>query len=330
MARELNIGITGSGVCHRSMDPTPDVDTQFQMVKECGAFDYFDKTPAVEERATYIAASEKHDLPIRAGGWYYTLGKDEDLLRTHLRLAHDLGSLAQNVQIGPNHADGTPLSDQALADAYCEFHEYGQGFGVDPCFEIHVNMWSEDFRRVIPVAELVEKRGLPYYMTLDHSHVIFKMDNPEEQEIFNIRPDVESGALILDPFVKGNISEQWIERGYVRHCHARAAAPNGPKNVWAEDQDSGPGRGIQYPFVEPGEGEWHSAWDAKNLEPWKEVIRMLLRYHAREQSSPLLQISTEFIPFRDYGEGAQYSIFEQGVACAKWMRDEWDATLSRG
>lgn len=325
MANALHFGVTGSSVCHHSFDEPLDADTQFGMVKESGAFDYFDKTPAEHEITEYQGAIEKHDLPMRSGGWFYALGGDEDLLRTHLRTASVLGSNAQNVQIAPNRSDGTPLTDQDLADAYCDFYEFSRPLGVDPCFEIHVNMWSEDFRRVIPVGDLVEKRGLPFHITLDHSHVIFKIDNPEEQEIFDIRPDVESGALILDPYTPGNISEQWIERGFVRHAHARAAVPNGPKNVWAPDANGTPGRGIQYPFVEPGPGEWHSEWDAEKLEPWKEVIRMLLRYHAADEKSTLQQISTEFIPFQDYGENAKYSIFEQNVACARWMRETWQS-----
>lgn len=323
MANELYFGTTGSSVCHHSFDEPFDVDTQFRMVKESGAFDYYDKTPAREEIDTYLEASRKHELPVRAGGWFYALGQDEGLLREHLETAQALGAIAHNVQIAPNRADGTPLTDQDLADAYCDFYDLSRPLGVDPCFEIHVNMWSEDFRRVVPVGDLVEKRGLPFHITLDHSHVIFKMDNPEEQEVFNIRPDVESGALILDPYREGHISGQWIERGFVRHAHARASVPNGPKNIWSNGDK--PGRGIQYPFVEPGPGEWHSDWDGEKLEPWKEVIRQLLRHHAADENSTLGQISTEFIPFVDYGENAKYSIFEQNVACARWMRETWDS-----
>ena len=168
--------------------------------------------------------------------------------------------------------------------------------------------------------DLVEARGIPYRMTLDHSHVIFKMDNPEEQEVQNIRPAVESGELILDPFVDGNVCNEWIQRGLIWHCHARAAAPGGPKNTWAKHEDGSYGRGIQYPFIKPGPGEWHSEWDEAKLEPWKEVIRKLLTYHAANDNSPLMQISTEFIPNLDYGEGCKYSLFEQGIACTEWMR----------
>ena len=52
---------------------------------------------------------------------------------------------------------------------------------------------------------------------------------------------------------------------------------------------------------------------------------MLLRYHAADEKSTLQQISTEFIPFQDYGENAKYSIFEQNVACARWMRETWQS-----
>ena len=41
----------------------------------------------------------------------------------------------------------------------------------------------------------------------------------------------------------------------------------------------------------------------------------------RKAGSPTL--STEFIPYPDYGGGAKYSIFEHSVACATWIREEW-------
>ena len=51
----------------------------------------------------------------------------------------------------------------------------GIKLGVVPCFEIHVNMWSEDFLRVSRVGKLVEDTGIEFNITLDHSHVIFKI-----------------------------------------------------------------------------------------------------------------------------------------------------------
>ena len=324
MADELRFGIQTNGIKHTHSDPMPDIDTRFRMVKEAGVFDYVDKTPAPDEIDQFVAASAKYDLPVRAGGWFYTLGRDEPLMRKNLQLACELGSLAHNVQIMTHHEDGHVVTDDEVIDIYMRAYEWGEAAGVTPCFEVHVNMWSEDFRRVSKVARAVEAKGVPFNMTLDHSHVIFKMDSPQEQEVFDIRPAVESGELVLDPFQEGNCTSEWIEAGWVRHCHARAAVPNNPKNTLAHYEDGRPGRGIQYPFKKPAPGEYHAEWREAALEPWKEVVRDLLRHHAADPAGQLGQISTEFIPNLDYGEGCRYSLFEQGIACTEWMRATWE------
>ena len=328
MAKELKIGIQTNGIKHAHGDPMPDVDTRFRMVKESGAFDYVDKTPAPDEIDQFIAAREKYDLPVRAGGWFYTFDRDEGLMVKNLKLASRLGSIVHNVQVTSRKADGTLVSDQEVVNFYERAVTEGDRQGVDPCLEVHVNMWSEDFRRVEVVGRMVEDRGLPFRMTLDHSHVIFKIDNPKEQEVFDIRGDVEAGRLILDPFEPNNVCQIWIEAGWVRHCHARAAVPNNPKNTAAVDENGKPGRGIQYPFSDPGPNNYHAPWDGALLEPWKEVVRQLMRYHAEHEDSQLGQISTEFIPNLDYGEGCGYSLFEQSTACARWMRETWTQTAS--
>ena len=92
----------------------------------------------------------------------------------------------------------------------------------------------------------------------------------------------------------------------------------------ATDEVGRPGRGIQYPFTQPKSGEYHAPWSAAALEPWKEVVRDLLRYNAADPAGRLGQISTEFIPNLDYGEGCRYSLFEQSIACAAWMRETWE------
>ena len=250
------------------------------------------------------------------------LGRDEPLLQWHLQVAREYGTRVQNVQIFTNNRDGRPVSDTEVAETYLWATEIGDKNGVVPCFEVHVNMWSEHFGRVQRVAELVDKRGVRFNMTLDHSHVIFKMNNPIEQEVQNMRADVLSGEVELDPFKPGNVCQLWIDSNYVRHAHARAAIPNGPVNMWAMI-DGKPGRGIQYPFIQPKPGEWHTEWDAQKLEPWKEVLRQLLKHHASDPTSKLATISTEFIPWPDYGAGAKYSLFEHSVACASWIREEW-------
>jgi len=325
MVNTLLFGIQTNGIKHRHVDPMPDIDTRFRMVKEAGVFDYVDKTPAPEEVEQFLAASAKYGLPVRCGGWFYTLGRDEALLRHNLELAQRLGSVAHNVQILWQHAEGRPVSDAEVVAAYLAAYEWGEKLGVAPCFEVHVNMWSEDFRRVARVGRQVEAAGVPFRMTLDHSHVIFKIDHPEEQQVGDIRADVEAGRLVLDPFRPGSVCQQWIDAGWVRHCHARAAVPNNPRNVQARYEDGRPGRGIQYPFKRPEPDEYHAPWEEAKLEPWKEVVRRLLAHHAADPTANLGQISTEFIPNLDYGEGCRYSLFEQAVECVGWMRREWAA-----
>ncbi len=322
MATDLKFGIQTNGIKHAHADPTPDIDTRFRMVQEAGVFDYVDKTPAPDEIDESLAASAKYGLPIRASGWFYTLGRDEALLKSNLQLAKEFGSLDRNTQVMMHHADGHLISNEEVVDFYMQAVEWGEAVGVTPCFEVHVNMWSEHFGCVSEVARAVEV--VNFHMTLDHSHVIFKIDNPAEQEVLGMRAAVEAGEVVLDPFQPGNVTDGWIETGWVRHCHARAAIPNNPLNTAATGPDGKPGRGIQYPFVEPGPGQYHAEWDADALEPWKQVIRSLLRHHARDETGQLGQISTEFIPNLDYGEGCGYSLFEQGIACTRWMRETWD------
>ena len=324
MRTDLHIGTVGSGVVNHDPDDY-DLDTRFRMVKESGVFDYYEKTPAPGEIDRYLQARDRYQLPVRAGSFYYVLGRDEPLLGWHLRVAKELGSLVQNVQIQTHDIDGALVTDERLAETYLWAAELGEQLGVAPCFEVHVNMWSENFARVVRVGELVEARGVKFNITLDHSHVIFKIDNPAEQEIQGLRAEIDSGAVELDPYKAGSVCSIWLERNYVRHAHARAAVPANPLNTWAKHPNGSYGRGIQYPFIRPRDGEWHSPWDERRLEPWKEVVRQILRYHATHADSCLGQITTEFIPYADYGGGARYSIFENNVACARWIRETWSA-----
>lgn len=328
--KSLLFGIQTNGIKHAFADPLPDVDTRFRMVKECGVFDYVDKTPNPDEVEAFIRASEKYGLPVRGSGWFYTLGRDEALLKDNLQLAERLGSKVHNVQILYRDANGAPVTNEAVADIYERAYEWGQQTGVTPCFEVHVNMWSEEFHRVAEVGHAVEARGLPFRITLDHSHVIFKIDNVEEQAMFGLAEDLASGKVVLDPYDENCVTHQWIQAGWVGHCHARAAVPNNPKNTLANHPDGRPGRGIQYPFKAPREGEYHAPWDERALEPWKEVVRDLMRFHAANEASPLGQISTEFIFNTDYGENGRYSLFEQSIACAEWMRETWATIAGNG
>jgi hypothetical protein len=325
--KELLIGVSGVGVMHT--DPSEfDIDARFRMVKEAGVFDYLDRTPPPADVLQYRRAVEKFGVPLVAGGFYYALGRDESLLEWHLRLGRDFGTHVHNVQILTHDVEGRPVTDDQVTAAYLRAAEVGEEVGVTPCLEVHVNMWSEHFGRIQRVAEAVERRGVKFNMTLDPSHVIFKIDNPEAQAVQGLRSDVEAGRVELDPFKPGNVIAQWLQSGYVRHAHARAAAPNGPANIWMLGADGKPGRGIQYPFVRPRPGEWHSEWDEAKLEPWKEVFRQWIRHQFESPDGGPVTISTEYIPFPDYGGGAKYSIFEQNIACAEWLRGLWTEASS--
>src|SRR3954470_2811801 len=84
----LLFGIVGTGVLHRDTD-NPDDETRFAMVRDAGVFDYYDRTPPPAELDAYRRASDKFGIPLLAGGFYYTLGRDEPLLEWHLRIARD-------------------------------------------------------------------------------------------------------------------------------------------------------------------------------------------------------------------------------------------------
>jgi hypothetical protein len=227
-----------------------------------------------------------------------------------------------------HHADGHPVSDAEVVDFYLKAYDEAGRIGIDITFEIHIEMWSEDFRRVMPVARLVRSRGIPFNAQLDHSHCVLKLESVEEQDISGIRADVEAGRLVLDPFAPRSIYDEWLEENIFLWASLRAVAPNGPKNLWAKRADGMPGRACQYPFVKPKPGEWHSPWYAYKLEPSKEVTRKALRDMRDNPKSRIRYLTTEFIDLPDYGDGAKYSLIEQNAAAACWIRKTWDEIKS--
>lgn len=337
------IGCNGRGAQASSLDhpislDEASIDEQFRLVKETGVFDYFDRIPLRASFDEYRAAMEKHDLPIATASWFYRLGEDEALLSDNLKITAEIGAKMHNIMIFTHHADGHVATNQEIVDCYLKTYDEAMTLGVEPSFELHVNMWSEDFRRVTPVARAVQARGVPFNFTLDYSHVNFKIENPEEQEISGIREDVEAGRLVLDPFEEGNLCDEWLELGIVRWLQVRSAAPNGPKNIWSVAEPGKPvagmplieeggepvvGRGIMYPFTKPGPGEWHSPWYAYKLEPTKEVVRKALRYHKADPQKRLNFVTTEMINLPDYGHNAKFSLIGQNAAIAQFIRDTW-------
>ena len=231
---DLLVGCSAFGILHTDKDPLLSLEDQFRMAAESEIFDYVEKTPPVDEIEEYKRCSEKFNLPVRCGIWFYTVGKEEELFLQNLKIGADMGSVLHTAQVRSYHEDGHLLSNEEIAEFYLKGFDYGEKIGCLPTLEIHVNMWSEDFLRVQEVAEIIQKKGYPFRLTLDHSHIIFKIDNPIEQKIFDIDKDIENGSLVLDPFLEKNICDQWINSNFIYHMHARSTVPNNPKNINAK------------------------------------------------------------------------------------------------
>jgi hypothetical protein len=323
MPARLLIGCVAHGITH-STASLPSLDTRFRMVRDAGVFDYVDRLPPDDELEQTLRAARQTGLPVPAGSAVYVLGQDDAAWVHNLRKAQALGSLVHNVQLRHRHADGHVLSDDEVLQCWRHLVEAGAGFGVTPCFEVHVGMWSEQFGRVAAVAQRALAAGLPWHLTLDPSHIVFKIDNPAEQAVQGLQAEVEAGRVVLEPGRPGNVMQAWIDAGWVLHAHARAAVPANPVNVRARHPDGRLGRGIQYPFARPRPGEYVTDdWDEQRLQPWKDAMRALLLHHARHGQGGCLRVSTEYIPGIDYGAGHGYSLFDQNVACARWLRQAW-------
>lgn len=59
MINQLEFGIQTNGIKHTHLDPMPEIDTRFSMVKEENLFDYVDKTPDLNEVNSFLKASKK-------------------------------------------------------------------------------------------------------------------------------------------------------------------------------------------------------------------------------------------------------------------------------
>ncbi|MCC7066625.1 MAG: xylose isomerase [Planctomycetes bacterium] len=329
----FSLGCNGRGVVHIEGTPMT-VDQQFRLLKSAGVYDHFDRMPQPGEEREYLDAANRHGIPIRTGLWWYTAGQDEALLEKNLRISREGGAEFHDIMLHIRHQRGSVLTDDEIVAFYELAHNLGNKIGIEIGFENHIYMWSEDPRRVEPIARKVQARGMPFKFVLDHSHVLIKVDNPEEQDLIGIREDVDSGALLLDPYESGNVLDQWMNLNMVHWLQVRPVSPNGPKNRWAiknnNSYDGGSyGRPCQYPFIKPKPGEWHSSWHAYRVEPCKEVVRRMLRHHLCNASSPLRYITTDMIDMADYGENAKYSLFEQNVAIATWIRRTWDEMVDQ-
>ena len=318
----------------------PSIEEQFRLVHEAGVFDSFDRLPMANQLDTYLRCIERYELPVLTASWFYVLGQDEELLSEKLRLAAAVGARQHNIMIHWHDANGRSITDREVAEFYLRAYDQGMPLGVEPTLELHVNMWSEDPRRVIPVADAVRSRGVPFHFTLDYSHVIFKMGNDEELRLCGLYDDVTAGRVELDPRRNNSLVDQWLEMGIVRWLQIRSVAPNGPRNAWSIldtsqpvaavpqhslfDYCTGvPGRGILYPFEQPGPGEWHSPWESAALECTREVVRKVLIHHAKTPDSGLRAITTEMINLPDYAHNARFSLIGQNAAIGRFVRTTW-------
>ena len=305
----------------------PDVDVpplqRFEMVRDTGVFDYINWLPPADLLRACVAASDKTGIPMITGNYIHQLGRNDEKLAESMRNAARAGVKMVNVMLGTFAADGHELTDDEIIDTYLRTAEAGDTVDVALSFELHVDCWSEKYKRVVPIVEAVKARNIPFHLTIDYSHVIFKIDNPEQQEISDVRDDVEAGRVKLDPYEPENLCAEWMSLDVVDFAQFRPVAPNNPRNVWAQNPDGSMPRGIMYPFVKPGPGEWHSPWEPYRLEPCKEALRTILRYHLTHATSPLKYLITEMITTSDYGMNAKFSIIDQNAACGRWIRDTW-------
>ncbi len=314
---EFSIGCNGRGIRH--VAPVS-LEEQFRMLRDSRVFDHFDRLPQPGEEAEYLRLSNKYGMPIRTGLWSYTAGRDEAQLEKNLRIAKEAGGEFHNIMLYTRHAQGHVVTDDDIVAFYHHAWNLGERIGIAIGMEIHIYMWSEDVRRITPVAEKVRAGGIPFHFVLDHSHALLKIDNPEEQDVVGIRAEVESGALVIDPYEPGNVIDDWIAQNMVHWLQIRPVSPDGPKNLWEMTDNGHYGRAVQYPFLRPRPGEWHSPWTAWRVEPCKEVVRRMLRHHYATPDSPLRYITTDMIDMPDYGGGARYSLFEQNIAIAEWFK----------
>lgn len=145
MANDLLFGIQTNGIKHADADPMADVRTRFRMVKEAGSSTTSTRPRTRIRSRTSRPARRRPVCRSAAGGWFYELGGDEGLLERNVKLGAELGSLVHNTQIKLRHADGHVVTDDEVMAAYLAAAELGEKYGCVPCFEVHVNMWSEDF-----------------------------------------------------------------------------------------------------------------------------------------------------------------------------------------
>ncbi len=296
----------------------------FEMIAATRAFDYINWLPTEKLIDECIVASEKTGLPMTTGNCQHDLTPGDDKLFTAIRNAARVDMKMLNVMLHTFATDGHEVTVDEVVDVYLRACDAAEALGVEVSFELHVDCWSEKYRKVSQAIEAVRARGRKFNFTVDYSHVIFKIQNGAELEKSEVREAVERGEIVLDPYEKGCILSQWLAENVVSFAQFRPVSPSQPVNVWAKNPDGSTPRGIMYPFVRPEPGQWHSDWSAWRLAPCKKAFRLVMEHHLRDAASPLRYVITEMIASPDYGLNARFSLLEHNAACARWIRQTWD------
>ena len=296
---------------------------RFWAVKKTEAFDYINWLPPRAVIDECIQASKDTGLPMTTGNCALKLGYNFERIYGLLEDAERVNMRILNVMLHLYAADGHEITTDEVVDAYGLASEAAQKHGLEVSFEVHVDCWSEKYKKVTPFIAAVREKGMKANLTLDYSHVIFKIVNSEEQRISGVEDDVLAGRIVLDPYEAGSLLTEWLKLNAIEFAQFRPVSPHNPRNIWARNPSGGMPRGIMYPFKKPGPGEWHSRWNAFELETCKEAFRQVMRYHLENAASPLKYVITEMITSADYGLNARFSVLEHNAECARWIRREW-------
>jgi len=335
------LGCAGLGIQNSSKERPvslnePTILEQFEMLKAAEVFDFLDRIPLEDSQIdAYIKASQKTNIPIYSGCGLYVIGKDEEAFKQDINRSAAVGAKFHNMMIWAKHADGHYVTNEEVAKTYIDFYAYAQTKGITVTLECHVDNWSEDYRRVIPVADLVEKEGVPFEFAMDYSHCIFKIENEIELAVSQMRDDPEA-IRKLDPFNNDSFADDWLNRNLVTWGQIRPAVPNNPVNWLAFETGpynglgtNRPGRGIQYPFNQPTEGEWHTDfWHAYKLAPTKEVIRKIIDSYLNNPNSKVQLMTVDNINLESYGLNWKYNMFADSCSVAHYIREIYEERLA--
>lgn len=316
---DLAIGINIDGAIVHDGDEPLSIADQFTLLGH--HFDYVEKSlrPG-EDLLPWLRASDKSGVPVRVlGGVFHP---EDDIARARTIMAQAVGNACQimNLQILPPSGSSAQALDQ-VGEFYMTLLEDGDKGRCLPTIEIHIDMWSERFSNINRLADWLIQRGAAIHLTLDHSHLLFRLGNAAQLRTAGLEGSSNGGWRELHPDSPAALYRRWLDNGWIAHAHARSVALNAPDNAWAERAPGVAGRGVQYPFRQPPADSWPQRWEAAALTPWKTALGQLIEWKRANPAAPLQKISCEFIPFPDYGGGTRYSLIEQNIACAAWLRE---------